>query len=325
MVKTTSEDGKVELYLDGYMKNNLDTARERVRSNFDMVALYFGLEGSGKTTKALQDAYYLDPTICLDRIVFNPNQFEEAVEIAQPEQAIIWDEADDLGGHWASRIIRTMKRLFKRIRKKRLFIFLVTPTIFDLNKYFVIHRALFICKVYTDGLKRGHFAFYSGNSKRLLYMQGYKMWDDNAAYPDFRGKFTDLPKGFPIDLEAYEIKKDKATLESEDDVLSGGKENKMERICLGLKVRGWSTLDISDLTGYSERRVRELVQTGEFKGVFTGHRATFGGLAADNSLGSLLVKDLSLKKNLVKKRVEKNKTDTNILGMPIVNDNVGDY
>lgn len=302
MVKTDSEDGKIELYLDGYMKNNLDTARERVRKNFDMVALYFGLEGSGKTTKALQDAYYLDPTICLDRIVFNPNQFEEAVEKAEPEQCIIWDEADDLGGHWASRIIRTMKRLFKRIRKKRLFIFLVTPTIFDLNKYFVIHRALFLCKVYTDGLHRGHFAFYSGTSKRLLYMQGYKMWDDNAAYPDFRGKFTDLPKGFPIDLNEYELKKDKATLESEDEVLSGGKENKMERICLGLKVRGWSTLEIADLTGYSERRTRELVQSGEFKGVFTGHRAVFRGGAADNSVGSLLGKDLSLKQSLINKR-----------------------
>lgn len=302
MVKVVPEDkdgvsavNNVELYLDGFMKSNLDICKQRIKSNFDMVVLYFGSEGSGKTTKALQDAYYLDPTMCIDRIVFNPSQFEEAVNKAEPEQAIIWDEADDLGGHWASRIIRTMKRLLKRIRSKRLYIFLVTPTIFDLNKYVVVHRALFVCKVYTDGLKRGYFAFYTGTAKRLLYMNGYKLWDDNAAYPDFRGKFTDLPKNFPIDMKEYQLKKDKATAEDEEEGLSRGKENKMERICLGLKQRGVSTMEISDLTGYSERRVRELIQVGEFKGVFTGLRRSFGSVAADNRRGPLFKGSLQYK------------------------------
>jgi hypothetical protein len=285
-------DGKVELYLDGFMRQNLDIAKERVRKNFDMVTIYFGLEGSGKTTKALQDAYYLDSTINIDRVVFNPGQFERAVDIATPEQAIIWDEADDLGGHWASRIIRTMKRLFKRIRKKRLFIFLVTPTIFDLNKYFVIHRTLFLCKIYAKGTERGNFAFYAGDAKRLLYMLGYKMWDDNAAYPDFRGQFTDLPDNFPIDLVEYEVKKDKATLEYDDEGISVGKENKFERISYGLKLRGWSAMEISDLTGYSERRTREFIQAGEFKGVFTGHKTHSGRGAADNTRGNSLEKNL---------------------------------
>ena len=284
----------VSLYLDGYIKENLDFLREKVEHKWDGVSLWVGEEGDGKTTAALQSAFYLDPSLCLERIVFNARQFEEAVNTAQPFQSIVWDEADDLAGHWASKMVRTIKRLMKRIRKKQLYIFLVTPSLFDLGKYFVIHRAKFFVHVYSKGLERGFLRFFTGEKKTLLYMSGYKMWNMYAINPNFVASFTDLPKGFPIDMKLYEIKKDAATANGDEDDLSPGRENKMERVCYGLKLRGWSVMEISDLTGYSDRRVREFVQSGRFKGLFTGHVGGLGRMAAENTTPNLT--SLSLKK-----------------------------
>lgn len=212
----TTDINGVHLYIDGYLKQNLDIAKKRVQKNWDCIGLYVGDEGDGKTHKALSDAFYQDPNLNIDHVCFNPLQFEEAVDKAPPFSAIVYDEADDLGGHWANKLLLAIKRKFKRIRKKQLYIFLVTPTMFDLSKYFVIARTLYLIQVYTDGLERGYFKFYGKKGKRQLYMKGKKEWDMDAWGSDFKGRFTPLPENFPIDMSPdgeYETKKDLATAE----------------------------------------------------------------------------------------------------------------
>jgi hypothetical protein len=200
-----------EIYLDGYMKENLDFLKKKVKLKWDGVSLWVGDEGDGKTTMALQAALYLDPNLCLENITFNPEDFEEAVNRAAPFTSIVWDEADALGGHWANVMVQAMKRLMKRIRSKQLYIFLVTPTMFDLGKYFVIHRTQVLIHIYSTGLERGKFRMFVGDKKRNLYFYGYKMWNMKAERPNFIGSFTNLPKNFPIDMRAYEVKKDEST------------------------------------------------------------------------------------------------------------------
>ena len=60
------------MYMDAVHKENLDLAKKEIKNDWDMIGVYDGYEGSGKSVKCMQDAFYCDPTLTLDRIVFNP-------------------------------------------------------------------------------------------------------------------------------------------------------------------------------------------------------------------------------------------------------------
>ena len=223
------------VYVNSKEWDNLKAMRRKVEQDWDMIGLIVGKEGSGKSMYAFQRALVLDSDFCLDRVVFNTKQFYNAVDNANPYDVIVWDEADTLGGHWASRIIQSLKRKFKRIRKNNLIILLVTPSFFDLNKYFTIHRLNFLVHVYAKGkgarLERGHFRLFGGYKLKHLYINGKKYWNMWApTFPvgynrrnskrsfrksmcDLYGRFTKLPSGFPIDMDLYEEKKDESTAE----------------------------------------------------------------------------------------------------------------
>lgn len=218
MVKTTtSVDGKelpCSVSIDGYLKQVLDDQHTFRIKDFDSVALITGEEGSGKTTLALQCALYMDSNFSNDHIIFNAAQFEKAIEVLPKGSCIVWDEADDVGSNWASAMMIVLKKTFKRIRKKNLIIFLVTPTYHDLNKYFAIHRTRFLINVYADFVTRGFFKLYNRDQKRKLYIYGKKEMNMKAAKSTFFGRFTNYPKDFPLDFALYESEKDKATEET---------------------------------------------------------------------------------------------------------------
>ena len=77
MVKVTDQD----YYIDGIHKENLDIAKKEIKNDWDMLFCYDGPEGSGKSVKAMQDAYYCDPTLSLDRICFTPQEFKKAIDV----------------------------------------------------------------------------------------------------------------------------------------------------------------------------------------------------------------------------------------------------
>jgi len=168
-------------YIDGYLKENIENYLVKaVKHKWDGVMLITGMEGSGKSVGTFTLAHFVDNTFpgqplndgtprrkC-DRIVFTPKQFMEAVDNSKPEQAIVWDEFV-LGGMSVD-AMTTMQRLIVKkmvtIRKKRLYIFLVIPTIFLLKKYFAILRTRALVHFYTpDGVARGYFKFYNYQTK----------------------------------------------------------------------------------------------------------------------------------------------------------------
>lgn len=202
-----------EIYLDGYLKDNLDYLHKLVSKNWDNIGFICGYEGDGKTNLAKTIALAFDHKLKLEHIVFNPEQFFKAVDNAPPGSAIIWDEADDLGQQWYKDLLQALKAKMKRIRSRNLHIILVTPTIFDLNKYFAIGRTRWLIHVYADGDQRGYFRFFNRERKKELYLKGAKDWNWNAAQPNFIGRFTRLPEAFPINDEEYQNKKDRATEE----------------------------------------------------------------------------------------------------------------
>ena len=210
---------KCSIYMGDYSKNVLDDAKRLLDNNWDYVAGYFGDEGDGKTTASFIHAYYLNADFNISKVAFNGRQFEECVLNANEYDCVVWEEADDLTGHWASKVIQTLKRMFKRIRMKKLFIILNTPSMFDLGKYFVIHRLRAVWHIYADGFDRGFIRFFNKENKRGLYINGFKIWDMYAWRPNFVDRFGKIPEGFPIDMSPggeYERKKEEALHDIED-------------------------------------------------------------------------------------------------------------
>lgn len=213
----------VTIRMGRYITGVLDDLKDFVNNNWDGIGLITGYEGDGKTHFGLNCAYYLDPELTIDNVAFNAAQFEEIIDRAKPGTCVVWDEADEIvASNWASIMVQTLKRKFKRIRSHGLFIILITPTMFDLGKYFVIHRTRFLFDVYADPKRdsdgvfqpnRGRVRFFNREKKRELYIKGVKEWNMKAAMPNFIDSFTKLPSNFPIDMSkdgAYESKKEEA-------------------------------------------------------------------------------------------------------------------
>lgn len=208
-----SKDG---MYIDGYLKKNLDMARDVIKNDWDMLFVYDGYEGSGKSVKCMQDAFYCDPSLTLERVTFNPQDFKEAIIGAKQYQAVVLDEA--YGGlssrgamSWVNQMIVQMLTV---IRAKNLFVFIVLPSFFDLDKYVALWRSRALIHVYAEGgYKRGYFKFYNASSKKRMYVYGKKEYNYNAARPDFIGHFTNY---YPLDEAAYRDKKAKTSMQPEN-------------------------------------------------------------------------------------------------------------
>jgi len=231
--KFTKSNGRVfdGFYMDGYLKENIDNFLiKAVEKKFDGVVIVSGIEGAGKTTLAATIAKHCDPTFpgpllndgttrrrC-DRMVFDTKQILEQIDKSTVGQAIVIDEAvlSMFSQDHANDMHKILLKKFVTIRKKRLYIFLVIPSIFLLRRYFAIFRtrAAIHCTV-NEGINRGFFAFFSYNTKRLLYLRGLKEFNQSAVKPDFRGRFTDT-EGFFFDVNEYDKKKEEAILSLTD-------------------------------------------------------------------------------------------------------------
>ena len=207
--KYQKTDGYV---LDGYLKANLDALhRNVVKKNYDGFVLFVGREGFGKTTLSFQCGRYLDPDFNLDDVVFNAEQFLEAVKVAKRYKVIVFDETmgylSSRGG--MTKFNRVLIKVMSEMRSKNLFVFLNIPNFFMMDWYVAQHR--------TTGLiyirKRGMFASYDYPTKKKLYMSGKKL-HSYATPPNFIGSFT---KTFVLDEEKYEKKKQDAINEWAED------------------------------------------------------------------------------------------------------------
>jgi hypothetical protein len=212
--------------LNTNLKNNIENYLiKAVEASWDGNVLCTGMEGSGKSTTIFALAKFCDPTFPsdkllhdgsgrrhVDRIVFTQKQFEEAVMNSKPRQAIVWDEMV-LGGlaqDAATDAQKSLIKLMTTIRKKRLYLFFVIPSIFMLRMYFAVFRSRALIHFYTpDGIQRGFFKFYSYDAKRRVYILGKKDFNMDASNPDFNGQVSDTT-GFFFDDEEYQKKKDDA-------------------------------------------------------------------------------------------------------------------
>lgn len=211
----------VSLYLGGYIQETLRDIKDFNKHDWDNLMLITGPTGDGKTTLGKLLSFVLDPNITIKQWAYNADQFEKIVDDDNlpAMSAVVWDESDELTGHWASTMIQAMTRKMKRIRKKRLFIILITPTFHDMRPYFAVSRARCLFDVYAEPERdengkflpnRGRVRFFNQDKKRQLYFLGKKTWDMHCVAPNYYDSFGKVPDNYPINEAELEVKKDEA-------------------------------------------------------------------------------------------------------------------
>lgn len=197
----------IKYTVDGFLAINLERAKQAVKKDWDMFFIIDGLEGSGKSTLGQQCAGYLDRDFNIDQIAFTPEEFIKAIEKAKKYQSILFDEAMSGLHSRASMtaINRSIVQMAAEMRQKNLFVFIILPTFFDLDRYIALWRSRALLHVYADdNFNRGRFAFFNVDKKKQLYLEGKKTYSYGKPRANFVARFTGA---YAVDEGAYRQRK----------------------------------------------------------------------------------------------------------------------
>ena len=248
----------LSFHIDKRMLPILNTIKSKLISkDKDYVMLVDGYEGVGKSTFAQQVGKYIDPTLCLERICMTADEFKNAIKSAGKGECVIYDEA--VTGMAASesitRVGRVLKSMMMQMRQKNLFVIVILPAVFDLNRYTVLSRARSLFHMYECSGRMGYWVGYNKKDLRSLYLKGKKTYS-YKVYSAFRGRFSGK---YTVNEAAYRKKKEEALFKLDD----GDGKNKMTNqqivwykqrdfVILKLKEQGLTLHQIADLTKDSE-------------------------------------------------------------------------
>jgi hypothetical protein len=202
------------MYIDSGIYHQLVTyvipAVQKV--DFDYPFCIDGEEGVGKSVLSFQLAKILDPNFTVDNIAFNPDQFETLIRTAKQFSCIVYDEAfTGLSSRGSmSEINHILVAMMMEMRQLNLFVIIVLPTFFMLDKYVALHRAkcLFHVGLFKEG-SRGLYHFYPRTMMRIMYNEGKKThWYRKTKV---NGRFLNV---WPIDEAEYRKRKKEALVSS---------------------------------------------------------------------------------------------------------------
>ncbi len=221
-----------EVYMDGIHYNDLKNVyTRRQKSKWDNWILYVGDEGDGKSMMAKEDCYVM-AHLCggkfgLEQIAWTPKQFGKLIDESPIGYSVLYDEG--ITGLDTQRTMSAVNHVLRvkstMCRKKRLFVAICIPSLFDIQKGIAIRRSFGMVKIYTNETKRGLFTYYNRTNKRRLYIKG-KQYEDMEAYKG--GPPSRFLKWSFIDEKEYEKKKDEAHNEiyQETEVFNKYKEQR---------------------------------------------------------------------------------------------------
>jgi len=169
-----------------------------------MCFLIDGVEGSGKSTLGMQIAKYLSPNFSVEHVCYTPEDFLEKIKrhnFLQKGDCILLDEGFTVNSRASmSQMNREFLGVLSECRQKNLFLIIILPSFFDLDKNLALWRSRGLFHVYHESMERGFFNYYSYEKKKYLYVTGKKFYDYKKAKKDFAGRFT---KYMPINEEEY--------------------------------------------------------------------------------------------------------------------------
>jgi len=242
------------------LKRNLDekVIPDLQKKDKDCFLVVDGNEGSGKSTIALQIGKYVDPSLNLNRVVFSPEDFRDAILKAKKGQCVIYDEAfTGLSSRASlSMINKVLISLTMQMRQKNLFIIIVLPSYFMLDKYIALFRARALIHVFESKGRRGYFRLYNRKLKKMLYLVGQKTYSYNTKLVRtyFKGRFYGkFALGDENMEKLYRKKKMKALEHSEVNPISPGQAKyKDQRDILLWRLRKETKMTYQEIENYLE-------------------------------------------------------------------------
>lgn len=205
---TKSDGTPCTFHIDDFMQQNLDEIKERVTSGkWDNKIIVAGYSGVGKSHTTQFFAKYLCSWFDSSYYCFSINEFIEKASNCEPYSALVLDESFDSMNSKASlsKEFQKIISFLQIIRQKNLYIFLLLPNFFDLQKSIALYNTNLLIVCYTDKKgRRGNYAVFDRDKKKNLYIRGYKMMDYSRETPNFTGKVPATPI---IDWEDYERRK----------------------------------------------------------------------------------------------------------------------
>lgn len=206
------EEGEIFFYIDDHLAGELEKIKKKVNENDeDYFVALDGAEGGGKSVLALQICRYVDPTFTIDRVTFTAQDFQSAILNAKKGEAVLFDEAfRGLSSRGAlSDVNKLLVGLMMECRQKNLFVVVVMPSFFLLDKYVALFRAKGLFHVYRPKAgehkgKRGFWMFFNTERKKQLYMTGRKNYDYRFPESNFKGRFYNQ---YSIEEQSYRDKK----------------------------------------------------------------------------------------------------------------------
>ena len=211
LVKVTNPETNEtkEFYMNEWLRNQLDSKVIPAlnKKDEDYVLIVDGGERKGKSVFSQQIGGYVDPTLCLNRICFNANEFREAIIKANKGQCIIYDEAfRGLSSKGTlSEVNKILVSLMMEMGQKNLFIIINLPTYFLLEKYVALWRARGLFHVYSHRGRKGFWKFFNKEKKQRLYLLGKKEYNYQKVRSKITGRFTNF---YFTDEDEYRKKKD---------------------------------------------------------------------------------------------------------------------
>lgn len=209
----------------------VDRIRTIITEEDDEVwGIFYGARGSGKSLKAQRMAYAIDPSLDIEHVCFNKEEFIPIV-IKSKRRAVIGDEGISL---FQSRQVMTkegrlISELSDQIRQNNLFIPICIPSLVDLDKSILFNENMkFVCKVWKtksktkDGFKvvKGNAAYYLNlpNDNRVQKLINYEFFKNKKGRKAPRPNFHFTVKGdtikegkfvyYPVGEAAYRKKKE---------------------------------------------------------------------------------------------------------------------
>lgn len=232
-------NSKCEIHID--LKNICDEGIKAISNDFDNIWAITGMEGSAKSTFVITNimtyiCHVLGTSFTVDNICFNVEELDKAIDTLPVGSVISLDEFVLMGSSDESmtRLQRLLRKKFTLIRKKRLFIFLVMPSIYMMNKYFAIARTRYLLHCVLEGCARGTVRYYGYGKKNYMVVNGRKHFTYDGFKYDRQFRFLDLRNNelvgqHIIDWQEYEKKKDKALKSLGRDEQEVKEDNKLKR------------------------------------------------------------------------------------------------
>jgi len=200
-------------YIDNRLKIQLDSKvlPDLQKKDKDVVFVVDGKERAGKSVYAMligaYAASYFNSKFDLSNVCMAPEEFRSKIEHASKNEVVIYDEAHRgmASARALSEINNILKDLMMEMGQRNLFVIIILPTFFLLDRYATLFRSRGLFHIYENKGRRGFWVYFNEKNKQTLYMRGKKEFNYNCMrYPRFRGRFYNQ---YTLDEDKYREKK----------------------------------------------------------------------------------------------------------------------